>query len=169
MDFKIELVRYSHTVGESGLHLQFTPAYRKPIFADEQVKKLVELYLLSKAEELKVAVAGIGFGPDHMHIFICNWKSYSIEDLAKHLKGFVSRMMRKNHWKLFKKDLYGKKFWSEGYFHRTIGSVTKEAMEFYINHSQDKHWEFVDYDAYIRQKQLTLEKFASNAPHFSAG
>ena len=169
MNLGIELVRYSHTVGESCLHLQFTPAYRKPIFADKRVKRLTELYLLSKADELGIVIAGLGFGPDHMHVFICNWKNYSIDELVRLLKGFISRMMRKNHWKLFKKDLYGKKFWSDGYFHRTIGSVTKGAMEFYISRSQGKHWEPVDYDVYRYQKQLSLNQFTSNAPHFSAG
>ena len=169
MNFGIELVRYSHTVGESCLHLQFTPAYRKPLFADKRVKKLVELYLLAKADELEIVIAGLGFGPNHLHVFICNWKNYSISKLVKRLKGFVSRMMRKNHWKLFKHLLWGKKFWSEGYFHRTVGSVTKDAMEFYVSHSQDKHWEAVDYDVYKYQKQLTLSQFTLNAPHFSAG
>ena len=61
--------------------------------------------------------------------------------------------MRKNHWKFFKNQLWGKKFWSSGYFHRTVGAVTSETMEFYVKHSQEKHWSKVDYDVYKYQKQ----------------
>ncbi len=168
MEFNLELIRYRHTVGESGLHLQFTPAYRRPIFINEKVMKLTKLYMLSEAKRLDIAIAGIGFGPDHVHVFVANWKNFSIKDLTRKLKGYTSKMMRKNHWKLFKSDLYGKKFWSEGYFHRTVGSVTKQAMEFYIKNSQDRHWKKVDYDVYMYQKQSSLSEFSSNAPHFSA-
>ena len=170
MDFKLELIRYSHTVGESALHLQFTPAYRRDIFVDLQVRKLTELYFLAQAKRLIVVVAGIGFGKDHVHIFVCNWKNYSIAQLVKYFKGYTSRMMRKNHWNMFRHDLWGDKFWSEGYFHRTVGSVSKKAMEYYIKKSQQKHWEPLDYEIYKQKKQLTLQTFSSgNAPHFSAG
>jgi len=35
---------------------------------------------------------------------------------------------------------------SEGYFCRSIGATTTEAVEFYITHSQDKHWKQADYE-----------------------
>ena len=152
-EFNVELVKYAHTVGESGIHLQFTPAYRREVFGNPKVRKLLKLYLESKTEQMGVVLAGIGFGPEHLHLFVCGFKNYSIADLARHLKEFTSRMMRKNHWNLFKDQLWGKKFWSSGYFHRTVGAVTSETMEFYVKHSQDKHWKKVDYDIYKYQKE----------------
>ena len=139
-EFNVELVCYSHTVGESAVHLQFTPAYRRAIFEIPIVRKLTRLYLEAKTKQMGVVLAGIGIGPDHLHMFVCGFKNYSIAELARHLKGFTSRMMRKNHWKLFKHMLWGKKFWSEGYFHRTVGAVTRDTMEFYVKNSQNKHW-----------------------------
>ena len=153
MKFNVELVKYPHTVGESGVHLQFTPAYRRGIFGNPKVRKLVKLYLESKTKEMGIVLAGIGFGKNHLHLFICGFKNYSIAELTRQLKGFTSRMMRKNHWEFFKNQLWGKKFWSSGYFHRTVGAVTSETMEFYVKHSQEKHWKKVDYDAYKYQKQ----------------
>ena len=138
MDF--ELTRSSHALGESNLHLQFTPAYRRAVFARPRVQRLVKAYFLAKADDLRVSVLAFEFGPDHLHLFISDWKDYAVSDLVRLLKGFVSFMMRKNHWKLFKDLLWGNKFWSNGYFYRTVGSVTGETIKFYIERSQKKHW-----------------------------
>jgi len=163
VEFKVELVRYSHSLGESGLHLQFTPAYRRPVFEIPKVRRLVRLYLENKTKRMGIILAGIGFGPDHLHVFVCNFKNYSIAELARQLKGFVSRMMRKNHKKLFRHLLWGDKFWTSGYFHRTVGAVTTETMKFYIEHSQDKHWKKMDYEyyKYSKEKQGNLLDFVS--------
>ncbi|MFH1585308.1 MAG: IS200/IS605 family transposase [archaeon] len=156
---KIELIKHSHCVGESNIHYQLTPAYRRRIFADERVRKLTKAYLLTKAEELKVIIVSVDFGPDHMHFFVANCKNYSVADLIRRFKGFISRMMRKNHWGLFKQDLYGDKFWTAGYFYRSVGAVTADAIKFYIEHSQEKHWEVVDYEFYKYDQQRKLSEF----------
>ena len=157
---KIELIKHSHNIGESNIHFQLTPAYRQPIFEDEKVRKLTKAYLLAKAEDLRVIIVAVEFGPDHMHFFVANCKNYSVAELAKLFKGFISRMMRKNHWSLFKHYLFGEKFWTEGYFYRSIGAATTDSIKFYIEHSQAKHWEVVDYDFYQYEKQKTLIEFA---------
>lgn len=156
---KIELIKHSHSVGECNLHYQLTPAYRRPIFEEEKVRKLTKAYLLAKAKELKVIIVSVNFGPDHMHLFVANCKNYSVAELVRRFKGYISRMMRKNHWGLFKHYLYGKKFWTEGYFYRTVGAVTSEAIKFYIEHSQEKHWAVVDYEFYQYDKQRKLNSF----------
>ena len=92
-------------------------------------------------------------GTDHAHIFLANWKKYSIEYIVQQIKGFTSYMMRKHHGKLFINKLWGSKFWSEGYFYRTVGIVTKESTKFYIERSQKKHWTALDYDFYKYDKQ----------------
>ncbi len=157
--FKIELVKHSHSVGESSIHYQLTPGYRRPIFKNEEVRRLVRHYLLKKAEELEVIVVVVDFGPDHMHFFVSNWKNFSVSDLVRRFKGYVSRMMRKNHWDLFRERLYGDKFWTGGYFYRTVGAVTADSAKYYIEHSQEKHWEGVDYEYYKYGKQRTLAEF----------
>ncbi len=157
---KPELIKHSHSVGESNFHYQLTPAYRQDIFVDEKIRKLVRAYLLEKAKELRVIIVSVDFGPDHMHFFVANCKNYSVASLAHAIKGYISRMMRKNHSSLFKNKLYGDKFWTAGYFYRSVGATTSEAIKFYIEHSQEKHWEVVDYEFYKYEKQKTLKEFA---------
>ena len=157
---KNELVKTSSTVGESNLHLQITPAYRQDIFIEKEVLELTKKYILEKAEKIGLLIPALEFGPDHGHIFISNWKKYSIEKIAQQLKGYSSYMMRKYHWDLFRNKLWGKKFWTEGYFYRTVGAVTKDSVRFYIENSQEKHWKAVDYNYYKHEKeQLRLSDF----------
>ena len=153
---KIELLSSSHTVGEANYHLQFTPAYRRPIFEDEAVRVLTRDYILAAARRHKITVAAIGFGPDHCHVFTVHCKNHSSVKVANVLKGFSSRMMRKNHWSLFKRHLYGKKFWTSGYFYRTVGAVNSGTVGHYVKESQKKHWPNEDV-----AKQHTLHEFAA--------
>lgn len=136
----MDLVKSWHNVGESCFHLQFTPAYRRSIFARSEVRELVRTYFFVKAEKLGVNIRALEFGPDHVHLFVMDCRRYSVTKLVNEFKGFTSRMMRKHHWTLFCDMLWKDKFWNAGYFYRSIGSVTSEAIEHYINESQTKHW-----------------------------
>ena len=148
-----ELQHSSHTVGETNLHLQFTPAYRRDIFRDPLARELTIAYLVERAQQLRIKVAAIDCGPDHIHLFIEEWKNYAIKDLARELKMHSSRKMRKGHSLLFCNKLWGDKFWSSGYFYRTVGVVTAETVRRYVKESQKKHWE---------QRQVSLQKTLLN-------
>lgn len=102
---KTELVVSSHAVGESCFHLQLTPAYRQPIFDDPIVKELTMAYIVEKLQQHKVVLAGYGFGPDHLHLFVSNVRFIGEIKLVQQIKGFSSYMMRKGHWELFKDKL----------------------------------------------------------------
>ena len=140
MKFEFELVKGSHSVGEANYHMQFTPAYRRRVFEDELVKILTRDYMLAAAKAHGIMVAAIGFGPDHCHVFAVGCKNHSASHVAKLLKGFSSYMMRKHHKELFSDQLYGNKFWSGGYFYRTVGVVSTETVQRYVEDSQSKHW-----------------------------
>ncbi len=156
------LAKASHCVGESNYHIQLTAAYRRPIFAAPQVAKLTGAYIRAKAEGLGIAVPYIGFGPDHLHLFAMNCRRLSVDRLVRQIKGFTSRMMRKNHSALIRHMLWGAKFWTSGYFYRSVGRVTSENMAYYIEHSQRKHWEAVDEEYYaLTNGQRSLEQFAA--------
>ena len=151
-----ELRSSGHTVGETNLHLQFTPAYRRDVFVEPLVRELTVAYIVQRAQEMKVNVAAIDCGPDHVHLFVKDWKNWSIPVLAGQLKTYSSRMMRKGHNELFSDKLYGKKFWSSGYFHRTVGAVTAETVKRYVAEGQKKHW--VEHE---QKKQKTLLNYST--------
>jgi len=151
-----ELIRSSHSVGEANYHLQFTPAYRRHIFEDKLTRILTRDYILAAAERHGITVAAIGFGPDHCHVFTSQCKNHGPARVARILKGFSSRMMRKHHRDLFSNQLYGKKFWTGGYFYRTVGAVNSFTVHKYVRDTQQKHWKI------SRGKQLQIMEFAAN-------
>ena len=153
---QIELIRSSHSVGEANYHIQLTAAYRRPIFADELTKILTRDYLVAGAKRHGFTVAAIGFGTDHCHLFATGCKNQGAAQVAKLLKGFSSRMMRKHHRDLFRSELYGKKFWTGGYFYRTVGAVNSATIHRYVEHSQKKHWTTTS------SKQKQLFEFTAN-------
>ena len=131
---KNELIHSAHTVGKTNLHLQF-------IFCEPLARELTIAYLVERAQRLKVRIAAIDCGPDHVHLFIEDLKKYAVKDLARELKAYASRKMRKGYSYLFCNKLWGEKFWSAGYFHRTVGVVTAETVRRYVKESQKKYWE----------------------------
>ena len=151
-----ELRASGHTMGETNLHLQFTPAYRRDIFSDKLVRELTVAYTLQRAKKMKVNIAAIECGPDHLHLFVNNWKNWKIPVLAGSLKSYSSRLMRKGHQYMFSDKLWGKKFWSAGYFHRTVGAVNSETVKKYIQEGQKKHWQ-----EYEQKAQKTLCTFSA--------
>ena len=153
---KNDLRSSGHTVGETNLHLQFTPAYRRDIFADPMVRELTVAYTVQRSKKMKVEVAAIECGPDHLHLFVKHWKNWKIPVLAAQLKTYSSRMMRKGHRYMFQDKLWGDKFWSGGYFHRTVGAVTAETVNRYVQEGQQKHWKEAE-----QKEQKTLMGYAA--------
>jgi len=154
---KTELIASSHAIGESNYHIQLTPAYRREIFSDPLVAELTLAYMAEKLKEKKVILSGYGYGSDHMHLFVSNVRFVSEIKLVQLIKGFSSYMMRKGHKYMFQDKLWGKKFWSEGHFYRSVGAVTKESMQWYVTEGQKKHWKKYTYEQYSQmkdQKQL---------------
>ena len=148
-----ELIVSSGSIGESNFHIQLTPAYRRHIFTDERVAELTLAYVLEKLAKLKVVIVAYNYGPDHLHLFVANVRFVSEIELVRQIKGYSSYMMRKHFSNLFKDQLWGKKFWSEGHFYRSVGAVNKETMKHYIEDCQDKHWQKIE-----RPKFVNLQK-----------
>ena len=60
---KNELRSSGHTVGETNLHLQFTPAYRRDIFSEPLARELTTAYIIQRSQEMKIEMAAIECGP----------------------------------------------------------------------------------------------------------
>jgi len=153
------LVSGAHSLGEANIHFQFTPKYRRDIFRDEGVKRACEACLRRIAEDLGVVLHAVEFGPDHCHLFVGACKNFSVAELAQRFKGASSRMIRQAMWDTVKEKLWGDAFWSTGYFYRSVGSTTSDAIAWYIEHAQRKHWQALDHQTYTELKQKTLNHY----------
>ena len=149
---EMKLIKSSHAVGESNFHIQLTPAYRQDIFQDENISELTLAYIIEKLNECQVILLGYGFGPEHLHLFVANVRFVSEAELVRKIKGYSSFKMRIHFSSLFETKLYGKKFWSEGHFYRSVGAVNTETMKHYVEESQEKHWE----KTFVRQEEVVV-------------
>lgn len=141
------ILRHRHCVGECNYHLQFTPNFRGKVFLPREVRRLCRQAFVQKAAELGITLIAAEFGPDHCHLFVGNCRNYSVPELVRHFKGFSSWLVRKELWPVVSQYVWGKRFWSEGYFYESIGRVTSEAVKFYIERQQGKHWMHEDFAA----------------------
>src|SRR3989338_3707566 len=127
----------THCLGEANWHIQLTPAFRQDIFRDTLTRELTVAYLLEAAKSLGIHVGAIECGSDHIHLFLQETRKVSV----------VSAVQK----------LWGKKFWSGGYFYQTVGTVTAASVKKYVEDGQAKHWEKQD------KQQMTLFNYSSSS------
>jgi len=142
----MQLLSVGSSLGESNFHLQFTPKYRRNVFLDEEVRTLCRESFREVCADLRIGMEACEFAPDHVHVFVSQCKNYSVPEIARRLKGASSRRIRLQLWDRIKDKLWGDSFWTDGYFYRSIGSTTTEAVQYYIEHSQRRHWIGFDYE-----------------------
>lgn len=118
------------------------------------------------APALGITMVACEFEPDHAHVFVSNCKNHAVTAMAQRLKGACSRRIRLEFWERVKDKLWGDSFWSDGYFYRSICSTTNDAVQYYIEYSQKKHWMRHNYEeeqqrqeAERAPKQARLDEF----------
>ena len=136
------------------------------MFLSEEIQNVVRTAIWDKARMLKVRIGAIEFGPDHMHVFVIDCKNYSAAKLAEQLKGYSSYVVRRQCWNDVSKKLWGDHFWSDGYFYESVGRVTSDMVQFYIERQQKKHWQDDDYE-YFSLKQKTIKEGQTSLSDFA--
>ena len=150
------LARARHSFGGCNFHMQFTPKYQRPVFKYPKVKAVCREMMEEKAKQLGISISAMEFSPDHAHVFLVGCKNYSASYIAGQLKGYDSYWIRKKYWNLIRRHLWGDQFWTDGYFFESVGRVTGEMVQFYIERQQRKHWQGDDYEYFKVGKTVDL-------------
>jgi putative transposase len=151
-----DLVGACHCVGGSNYHFVFVPKYRRKVFRDSLVQKTIERAFHEIAGRLGLWVHALEFGSDHCHLFLGGCRDYSVSELAHRFKGASSHRVRQECLdRIVRQGLYGKAFWSAGYFYESIGRVTSETIQHYIERKQRKHWRAIEQE----EGQVSLDKY----------
>jgi REP element-mobilizing transposase RayT len=158
----MELMRGHHSVGEASLHLQFTK-YRRCVFRDEGVQTVCEEGFRETAGRLGLVIHALAFGPDHVYVFVGACRNHSLAEAIRRQKDASSKRVRQKCGDRVRMKLWGDAFWSGGYFYLSVGSTTGEAIQYYIQNSQQKHWIALDYEEYKERKdtQTTINQFTA--------
>jgi len=115
---KIFLIQY---------RLVWCPKRRKPVLAGE-VKDRLEQIIRQVADELGVKVLELAINPDHVHLFISAYPTIPIRKIVGRIKGGSLNILRREFPELLKPP----SLWTRSYYASTIGDVSKEAIEKYI-------------------------------------
>ena len=115
------------------VHLIFVCKYRKPLLTEfgEQIKSL----LYDTAEDADVGILEMEVDKDHIHILVSYSPTKSVLEVVRLFKQISTyRIWRQSNNDELLKEHFWKEhtFWSDGYFACSIGQVSKEAIEKYI-------------------------------------
>ena len=122
------------TVFNVGYHLIWCPKYRRKVLVgpvESRLRQLLEL----KASEINVTIEKLEVMPDHVHLFIKTTPVNAPHYIVQQLKGFTSRILRKEF-----KELKSKipTLWTRSYYVETIGHISEATVRRYIE-EQKKH------------------------------
>jgi putative transposase len=115
-------------------HLVWCPKYRRSVLTEPIAVRLKEL-LQEKAKELEIEIETFEIGPDHVHIFVNVDPTESPAHLVNQFKGFTSFQLRQEFPELKSKL---PTLWSRNYFTGSVGFVSEETIEKYIENQKGK-------------------------------
>jgi len=114
-------------------HLIFVCKYRKPILA--KYGKRIKSLLYEITEEYDFTIIEMEVDKNHVHILVSYSPTKSILEIVRILKQISTYRI----WRSERNDIYlrnyfwkEKTFWSDGYFACSIGQVSKDVIQKYI-------------------------------------
>ena len=133
----INMYSHNHQKGYWEYHLEWCPKYRKPIFAEQALKKDCEQILKEAAAAKGAMLAELAVMPDHIHTIAITDKPMPLSELEFYLKGRSSYELMKKHPEL-RKQYWGGNLWSRSTFSRTVGLDGEKARN-YVRNQHDIH------------------------------
>ena len=111
-------------------HLVWIPKYRKRVLQGRVAERLKEL-LHECADLHRWKIEELNIQSDHIHMLVRMHPTVSVSRMVQLFKGMTSKVVREEFPEL-KEFLWGKSFWSDGYFAETVGQVNEDRIREYI-------------------------------------
>ena len=129
----MDYISQNHSKHLLMVHLIFSCKYRKKLLIKygNEIKKI--LYDISEEKDLNIIEMEVD--KDHIHILVQYPPTKSVLDIVRLFKQISTyRIWRQNNNHIYlKKQFWNEKtFWGDGYFACSIGQVSKETIEKYI-------------------------------------
>lgn len=124
--------RWTHsntTIFNIAYHIIWCPKYRRKVLVNEVEDRLKAL-LVEKAKEIGCEISIQEVMPDHVHIFIKTKPTLAPHYIVQQLKGYTSRVLRKEFPKLKSRI---PTLWTRSYYCESIGHISEETVKKYIN------------------------------------
>jgi len=127
------MIKYWHgsqTTHRIMYHLVWIPKYRKRVLRGKIAERIKDL-LYECADLQRWKIEELNIQPDHVHVLVRMRPEISVSRMVQLFKGMTSKVIREEFPEL-KEFLWGKSFWSDGYFAETSGQVNEDRIREYI-------------------------------------
>ena len=125
------LINRRTSVTDMNYHLVFVTKYRKQMFTTPELKNKLKTILQSIADYKGVTIQSMEVMSDHVQLLITFPPKFAASDVVKSFKGSSAR----EWFKAFpndRKKLWKGHLWSNSFFMNTIGNISKDIVEQYI-------------------------------------
>ncbi|MEL7531755.1 MAG: IS200/IS605 family transposase, partial [Bacteroidota bacterium] len=122
--------------------------FRRKVLTDP-ISASLKAVCLEISERYDVYFLEIGTDKDHVHFLIQSIPNKSPSKIMKMVKSLTAREVFKRH-PNFKREMWGGKFWSSGYYVNTVGQHANEAVIKQYVQNQGKTYK------QLHRNQLTL-------------
>ncbi len=113
-------------------HLIWVTKYRQPIFTTDALANEMKDILMKLAAENDIQVEEMEVMPEHIHMLISFKPKHAPSSIVKYLKGHSAKIFFRNHPEIRDHSLWGGHLWSHSYFMSTLGNMSKDVVQKYI-------------------------------------
>lgn len=115
------------------VHIIYVTKYRKKLFESDKRADDVKQFLYDATKKYEYTMIQMEADKDHVHILLEYSPKVSVSDIVKQLKQYSTYQMWKHHEEYLSKQYWKHPIlWSDGYFACSIGQVSQEIIEKYI-------------------------------------
>lgn len=117
-----------------GYHFIWCPKYRRNVLVGQVESRLKEL-LIEKASRIDVVIESLEVMPDHVHLFVKTTPVNSPHYIVQQLKGYTSRILRKEFESLRKRI---PTLWTRSYYVESVGHISEDTVKRYIENQKNQ-------------------------------
>ncbi len=121
-----------HTKTSIQYHFVWVTKYRYKMLQGDVAVRIREL-IRQTCEAFEVRILRGVVSVDHIHILVSAPPTIAPSELMRRIKGRSSAKVLEE-FPMLKKRVWGQHFWARGYFCTTVGELTKEMIEAYLEH-----------------------------------
>lgn len=133
---KVKYETNNHSVFAMNYHLTLVVKHRRKVISNKIQDKLIEIFNYI-APNYNITLSEANVGSDHIHILFKAHPNSEISKFINAYKSASSRLVKKNFPEIREK-LWEGAFWSQSFFLATIGGITLDVLENYINSQGEK-------------------------------
>ncbi len=125
----------SHTQYDIQYHIVWTTKYRYEVLIGKIAQRL-RVLITQGCSAREITIIRGNITKNHVHLLLSCSPNIAPSKIVQYLKGRSSKILQEEFNQL-KRRYWGQQLWSPGYFCRSVGTVTQEIIQAYIEDQTD--------------------------------